>query len=536
MSRHAVADRADPRLGDRRRRGARRAVRPPPPRLRRLHRLRSRAVVRRGLHPRARAAAVRQHAHRGLGHRAPDDRAAGGGARGSSTRAVNGGAEDVVVFCGSGATAAIDKLDPAARPGVGGRVHRALRAPLQRAAVAGVRRGRRHDPRGRRRADRRRAPRGRARAPRGPGAEGRELLGRLERDRDRLRRRADRGACSGATARSRAWTTPRPGRTCRSTWPARTRSSSRPTSSPAARGRPGVLVAKRSLLRRPRAVGARRGHGRVRQPDARTATTRTRRCARRRARRRSSSRSAPGWCSRSRRRSAPSEIRRREGELRPPRARVVGREPEPPHPRQPGARAARDRLARRPPPARDAALELRRRAAQRPVRDPGAQRMLLRRPVPPPPAIRSTPRGRRRCTRRRCAAVPGAKLAFARLSFHYFISEAVFDYIVEAVHLIAERGLEAAAAVPLRPRHRPLAARDRRRRPRPLPDPRRACGLDRPDRARERARAAAGRGAADPRRHGRRAAARAVDAALPAEFERRRWFPLPGEVASGLAA
>ena len=34
----------------------------------------------------------------------------------------------------------------------------------------------------------------------------------------------------------------------------------------------------------------------------------------------------------------------------------------------------------------------------------------------------------------------GATLAFARLSFNYFISEAVFDYIVEAVHLVANEG------------------------------------------------------------------------------------------------
>ena len=34
----------------------------------------------------------------------------------------------------------------------------------------------------------------------------------------------------------------------------------------------------------------------------------------------------------------------------------------------------------------------------------------------------------------------GAKLAFTRLSFNYFISETVFDYIVDAVHLLADEG------------------------------------------------------------------------------------------------
>ena len=34
----------------------------------------------------------------------------------------------------------------------------------------------------------------------------------------------------------------------------------------------------------------------------------------------------------------------------------------------------------------------------------------------------------------------GAKLAFTRLTFNYFISEAVFEYIVDAVHLVAREG------------------------------------------------------------------------------------------------
>ena len=34
----------------------------------------------------------------------------------------------------------------------------------------------------------------------------------------------------------------------------------------------------------------------------------------------------------------------------------------------------------------------------------------------------------------------GAKLAFTRLSFNYFITETVFRYIVDAVHLIADEG------------------------------------------------------------------------------------------------
>ena len=62
----------------RRRHRARRPVRPPPARLRGLHGLRPLTRVHRGRHPRRGAAALRQHAHGGLGDRAPDDAAARG--------------------------------------------------------------------------------------------------------------------------------------------------------------------------------------------------------------------------------------------------------------------------------------------------------------------------------------------------------------------------------------------------------------------------------------------------------------------------
>ena len=134
------------------------------------------------------------------------------------------------------------------------------------------------------------------------------------------------------------------------------------------------------------------------------------------------------------------EIHRRERELARralaswganPRIEILG---------NPRRRAARDRLARAAPPARPAARQLRRRRAQRPVRDPGAQRLLLRRPLHPPhvPDRRRlvAAHGRRGAARGRM----GAKLAFTRLSFNYFISEAVFDYVLAAVHLIADEG------------------------------------------------------------------------------------------------
>ena len=92
-------------------------------------------------------------------------------------------ARHAVIFCGSGSTAAINRLvdvlnlripadlddrwdlrlaDP--RGPAAGRVHRPLRAPQQRAAVAGVHRGRGDDPRGPR------GPHRPRRAARGAGA------------------------------------------------------------------------------------------------------------------------------------------------------------------------------------------------------------------------------------------------------------------------------------------------------------------------------------------------------------------------------
>ena len=107
----------------------------------------------------------------------------------------------------------------------------------------------------------------------------------------------------------------------------------------------------------------------------------------------------------------------------------------------------------------------------------------------------------------------GAKLAFTRLTFNYFISETVFAYILDAVHLHRRAWLEAAAALPVRSRQRPLAPSRRRRRP-PTSlstalqgGPRRLC-----DRSRERAaRSARGGAAGHPLRPGapaRRSAAR----------------------------
>ncbi len=259
-------------------------------------------------------------------------------------------------------------------------------------------------------------------------AEDRQLLGRLERDRDRHRRRPRsrsllhrHGALVVLGLRGRRPVSadrhePAPAsRTATS--PTRTPSSSRRTSSSAARGRPGVLVAKRALLRNRVPVGAGRRDDPVRQPDAARPTTPIRRSARRAARRRSSSRSAPGSCSRSRRRSAPRRSAAASDDFARRALASWAREPAA---SRSSATPTLERLAivslglRHP--ARPAARELRRRRAQRPVRHPGAQRLLLRRARTSTACTRSTTtwsradarRGRARATWAPSSPSPGS--------------------------------------------------------------------------------------------------------------------------------
>ena len=97
----------------------------------------------------------------------------------------------------------------------------------------------------------------------------------------------------------------------------------------------------------------------------------------------------------------------------------------------------------------------------------------------------------------------GAKLAFARLSFNYFMSETVFEYILEAVHLVANEGWKLLPLYSFDPgsglwRHPDARART----PLALHDVLTARAAAR-DRARERARRATWSGrAGHPRRRG----------------------------------
>jgi selenocysteine lyase/cysteine desulfurase len=118
----------------------------------------------------------------------------------------------------------------------------------------------------------------------------------------------------------------------------------------------------------------------------------------------------------------------------------------------------------------------------------------------------------------------GAKLSFARVGFNYFISERVFQYIVEAVHLLADRG---AKLLPLY-RFDPASGQWRHRDAPPTPTLATAIV---PRRTRNPDRALAAH-LTEARRILREAAPvprAASEVVLTPEFERIRWFPLPGD-------
>jgi selenocysteine lyase/cysteine desulfurase len=116
----------------------------------------------------------------------------------------------------------------------------------------------------------------------------------------------------------------------------------------------------------------------------------------------------------------------------------------------------------------------------------------------------------------------GAKLGFVRVGFNYFISEAVFDYLLAAVHLLADH---AGKLLPLY-RFDPVTGLWQHKSHRPAPTLHKlapAPTTSEPD-------TALARHLDEARRivHSVQAPRRA-DPALPPEFERIRWFPLPGE-------
>ena len=156
-------------------------------------------------------------------------------ARAQIHRSVDGDDDTVVIFAGSGTTAAIDRLvgilgiripadldhrhqlsaqiPPRAATG---RLHRPLRAPQQRAALARVDRRRGDHPRGRRRPHRRRPAARRAGAVRRPRAQDRLVQRGQQRDGHRHRHPLDHPAAARARRAGAAGTSPPARRTSRS--------------------------------------------------------------------------------------------------------------------------------------------------------------------------------------------------------------------------------------------------------------------------------------------------------------------------------
>jgi hypothetical protein len=132
----------------------------------------------------------------------------------------------------------------------------------------------------------------------------------------------------------------------------------------------------------------------------------------------------------------------------------------------------------------------------------------------------------------------GAKLAFTRITFNYFISETVCDYILDAVHLIADEGWKLLPLYRFDPvtglwHHRAAA-------PEELPSLRAVLtgGGGRPSSAPESVLPgqlqAAWRIIAAVQ--GRPPAGPLDDPELTDDFERIRWFPLPSEGLARLRA
>jgi hypothetical protein len=127
----------------------------------------------------------------------------------------------------------------------------------------------------------------------------------------------------------------------------------------------------------------------------------------------------------------------------------------------------------------------------------------------------------------------GAKLAFTRLSFPPYMSDAAFEYVLEAVHLVADEGWK------LLPQYRFDAASGLFcHRAAAEPAARLGFGAAPPATAPESvlpgqlaaARAVVARAAADA------PAGPLADPPVSDEFERVRWFALPGEALAELRA
>ncbi len=136
----------------------------------------------------------------------------------------------------------------------------------------------------------------------------------------------------------------------------------------------------------------------------------------------------------------------------------------------------------------------------------------------------------------------GAKLSFTRVSFNYFLSEAVFRYVVDAVHLLADEGWKLLPLYRFDPETGLWHHRERPARPSlslddvSFAEPGLGLGLGQPRSSQPESVLP---GYLD---EARRIVREAETAAAPAEpqepvspeFERIRWFSLPGEAPAQL--
>ena len=134
----------------------------------------------------------------------------------------------------------------------------------------------------------------------------------------------------------------------------------------------------------------------------------------------------------------------------------------------------------------------------------------------------------------------GAKLAFARVSFDYFMSEAVFDYILAAVHLVANEGWKLLPLYRFDPATGLWHHREGGARPLLSLD---GLSYDASGLGIDTARRCAPESALARQLDDARRIIRAVETAPPSappdpelspEFERIRWFPLPSEARAQL--
>ena len=427
-----------------------------------------------------------------------------------------------------------------------GRLHRALRAPLQRAAVARVGRRRRHDPRGRRRAastsstsstsSRRHADRALKIGSFSAASNVTGIVTDVDRVAIALHRHGALSCWDYAAAgpylpidMNAAPDIPT------GTLAYKDAVFLSPHKFVGGPGTPGVLVAKRALLRNRVPVGAGRRDDPVRQPDRARPTTPTRRSARRAARRRSSSRSAPGSSFALKEAVGSEEIRRREDDFARralaswganPQIEILGN-PELErlaivslglrHPRGPAARELRRRAC-------SATCSGSRRAAAASAPGPYIHRMY---PIDDEWSAAHGRRGRRRATwapssrsRGSASTTSSARRSSTTSSRPSTCSPTRAGSCCRSTASIPAAGLWQHRAGDARRRETcACATRCDGAPPRSPPRPR-ACWPASSTRRGEIIAAVAGRPAGER--------ARTIPP-LSADFERIRWFPLPGE-------